>query len=753
LNDQYYLMSKGKINGPFAMAHLQKLARRGVVLASDQISSDRRTWAPATQFAGLFSGTSAAATTPPLSFAPPSFPPAVPPTAAPAAPAATRQAPPASPAKVQTIGRDPSCDLVLDMPAVSPRHLTLNITAAGVFATDLGSSGGTYVNGARLNAPRRLVEGDAVSLGGVPLSFNGRSLVRPTTDQGFAISVSHLGREVPDQGTGKPRMLIRDVTMTIKPGEFIALVGASGAGKSTLFGALSGRVRATHGQVLYDGNDLYANFDALRGYIGYVPQRDVFHDALPVIDALLATSRLRLSRDNSADDMEANIDRVLKIVSLTEKRNTVISKLSGGEQKRVAIALELLSRPRVLFLDEPTAPLDPRTTTQMLSLFRELADRGITVIMITHAASSLATCDVVVYMHKGLLTFQGPPDQMTGFFGVSDIGKAYDAELGKTPEQWQEQFRASADGQAFIMSRAAPPVRSAAPAAPAAVAQRRGADWGAMWNQLRVLTWRYFRVMTVDKRNLIVLLALAPLVAAMLCLVTSSIESTSKDDLNYFKQQKILCFGSVMIVMFLALFASVREIVKELPIYLHEHFVNVEILPYLLSKVIVLLGIDAAQTALVAVVIHYYGHIEAGTPALQFGILYLCSVVGTLIGLMISAMVTQSDAAVTGMIIIVIPEILFSSALIDVSGISKLLAAPLITTFWGFNALMSKLHSRWDDVEHTKPLPSALMMVGQLIVVAALTYWLMVRKDGPGASERIAEQLKRSLAVRKRKGR
>ncbi len=450
--------------------------------------------------------------------------------------------------------------------------------------------------------------------------------------------------------------------------------------------------------------------------------------------------------------MEANIDRVLKIVSLTEKRDTVISKLSGGEQKCVAIALELLSRPRVLFLDEPTAPLDPRTTAQMMCLFRELADRGITVIMITHAASSLAACDVVIYMHKGLLTFQGPPQQMMGFFGVSDIGRAYDAELGKSPEQWQEQFRSSAEGRAFIASRAAAPVRRLAPADGVA-ARRRGVDFAAMSNQLRVLTWRYFRVMTVDKRNLLILLAPAPLVAAMLCLVTSSIESSSKDDFNYFLKQKILCFASVMMVMFLALFASVREIVKELPIYLHEHFVNVEILPYLLSKVIVLLGIDAIQTALVVVVIHYYGHIEAGTPLLLCGILYLASVVGTLIGLMISAMVTQSDAAVTGMIIIVIPEILFSSALIPVKNVAKLLAAPLITTFWGFNALMSQVsHYSRDDSTYTKPLPSALMMVGQLIVVGAAIYWLMVRKDGPGTSERIAEQLKRSLAVPKRKG-
>ena len=277
-------------------------------------------------------------------------------------------------------------------------------------------------------------------------------------------------------------------------------------------------------------------------------------------------------------------------------------------------------------------------------------------------------------------------------------------------------------------------------------------DWGSFSNQLRVLTGRYFRVMTVDRRNILILLALAPLVAAMLCLVTSSIEGSSKTDMNYFSKQKILCFGSVMIVMFLALFASVREIVKELPIYMHEHFVNVEILPYLLSKVIVLLGIDAAQVGLVAVVLKYYGHFEAGSTLLQCGILYLSAVVGTLIGLMISAMVTQSDAAVTGMIIIVIPEILFSSALIPVKGVAKLLAAPLMTTFWGFNALMSRLpHFAFDDSHYTKPLPSSLMMAGQLIVVAATTYWLMVRKDGPGAAERIAEQLKKSIPAQSAK--
>ena len=686
----FYVRSGTATTGPFTATHLQKLVRRQQVTRGDYLSTDRREWKPAYRYAALFPDGAATADD-----APPSIP---------EPPRVPEAAPYTSAAPQSSTTRTPSPVAVTATAAPSP---------------------------APAPAP-------APALGSV----------------GFSIRARGLGREVTDKETGQPRMLIRDIDMVLKPGELVALVGGSGAGKSTLFGAISGRVRGTHGQVLYDGQDLYANFESLRGDIGYVPQRDVFHDSLTVAQALRATSRLRLPRNTPPTDIEANIDRVLKTVSMTKKRTSVIASLSGGEQKRVGIAMELLSRPRVLFLDEPCAPLDPRTASEMMTLFRELAGSGLTVILITHAAGSLSVVDIVAYMHYGVLTFQGAPSGIMTFFGVENMSDTYAVQDRQSPQAWRDQYMASQEGRDFMASRHGRSI--AAPRSSADPARRRDGGLAAMVHQTVILTTRYFRILTAGRVNLAILLLLAPIVTCMLCLATGTIDTKDTANLtNFFAKQKMLCFGSVMVTIFLALFSSVREIVKELPIYLHEHFVNVEVLPYLLSKVIVLLTVGAVQAAMVVAVINWYGGIEEGTWLFQYGILFLCSAVGTMLGLMISAAVAQADQAVTGMILIVIPEILFSGALIQIKDISKYIAGPLITAYWGFNAMMSKLPEKIDQPlynygnKFVEVTPSTLMMAGQFVALAVLTYWLMVRKDGPGAAERIAEQMKRTVLGQK----
>lgn len=751
---RYFIRADGRIKGPFALPDLQRLVGRGLLLPEHEVSNDRVSWVEAGRYETLFPQADPAMQSARPTPAPARSQPA--PTAprysaAPARrgaatissiPRPAQVSPPIAGGRTLTVGRDPSCDVVIDSLAFNRRHFALTLAGDGNAAiADLASTSGTFLNGRRVAGSMPIRKGDRVTAGGVQFTFDGQTLLARPPDLGFEVRVAGLGRQVTDRGSGKPRMLIRDIDMVLKPGEFVALVGASGAGKSTLFGALSGRVRATHGQVLFDGQDLYENFEAFRGYIGYVPQRDVFHDALPVADALRATSRLRLSKDTTPAEIDANIDRVLKIVGLSEKRQQVIANLSGGEQKRVAIALELLSRPRILFLDEPTAPLDPRTTTRMMELFRTLAEGGITVIMITHAANSLAHCDTVAYMHKGLLTFFGPPALIKDFFGVTDMGDAYAAEEHRAPEQWLAAFRASPECQSFLASRD----MQAGDAPPAAVLNRKASkhatSGGGWWHQTTVLTRRYVRLLTIDKRTLAIMVLLAPLVAFMLCLAVSSIDVKSGvHDFNYHLKQKQLVFGCVVIVMFLSLFGSVREIVKELPIYLHEHFVNVEVIPYLLSKMIPLLVIDAVQTALVVAVIWRFGGLEAGGPALQFAILFLCSAVGTMLGLMISALVSQSDRAVTGMIIIVIPEILFSGAFIPMKGAAKLISGPLVTAYWGFNGLMSKLphHQPQDDFAST-PKSIAMLLV-HFTAATLITYLLLVLKDATQILERMLTQ-------------
>jgi ABC-type multidrug transport system ATPase subunit len=269
---------------------------------------------------------------------------------------------------------------------------------------------------------------------------------------------------------------------------------------------VNGRRPATEGQVLFDGDNLYNQFDRFKRGIGYVPQELIFHDGLPVGDALRYASRLRLPDDTTEAEIEQAVDRVLGIVGLVAQKGTLIRHLSGGQKKRVSIAMELLSQPSVLFLDEATSGLDLGTEAQMMSLFRELADGGVTTLCITHYVDSLDACDMVAYFVKGRLAFFGPPAELKTWFGVKAIREVYLKEKEKTPEQWEAAFRASDAYRRYVLDRASPPVpEDATRVRPGhAIEAVRPRD---LKRQAKVLTSRYVQLVRSDRRALGVALA------------------------------------------------------------------------------------------------------------------------------------------------------------------------------------------------------------------------------------------------------
>ena len=205
--------------------------------------------------------------------------------------------------------------------------------------------------------------------------------------------------------------ILTDVSLTIQPGSLVAVIGASGAGKTTLLETLAGLRRPSSGRVLLDGTDLLAHHDELRAHVGYVPQDDIIHRDLPVRSTVLHAARLRLA-DIDRDDLSALVDGTIDRLGLTERASTVVGRLSGGQRKRVSIAVELLSAPRVLFLDEPTSGLDPASARSLLATLAQLASAGSTVVLTTHSPDDVVRCDeVVVVARGGRVAFHGTPDR------------------------------------------------------------------------------------------------------------------------------------------------------------------------------------------------------------------------------------------------------------------------------------------------------------------------------------------------------
>lgn len=250
---------------------------------------------------------------------------------------------------------------------------------------------------------------------------------------GVELRVENLSKIVPcKKGTGinggDKKYILQNVSLTIYPGELVAILGGSGAGKTTLMNAINGFEPATSGAVYFNGTDLYKNYQAYKAQIGYVPQQDIVYDNLTMFDMLAYVAKLRLPKDVTKSEIEQRVMEVLHAMALTKQKDTLIKKLSGGQRKRASIAVELISDPALFFLDEPTSGLDPEAETNLMKQLQMLsAQRGKTILVITHTLQNIHLFDKVIFMAPGgSLCFYGSPDEAKTFFEVDNLSDAYE---------------------------------------------------------------------------------------------------------------------------------------------------------------------------------------------------------------------------------------------------------------------------------------------------------------------------------------
>lgn len=456
--------------------------------------------------------------------------------------------PPVAPIKLDaaefTIGRAATNTVVLNHQQVSSHHARLTREGAAYRISDLHSTNHVYVNGEVIGQSGTLLKtGDEIRIG--PYRFVHEKHQLSQYDESTFTRIDALGL----QSYGVNRVtLLDDITLTIPPRAFVALVGGSGAGKSTLLDALNGLRPAQQGRVFYNGQDYYANLAAFSSQLGYVPQDDIVHRDLTVERALYYVARMRLPSDYSDEQIQQRIGEVLEEVELTGRRTLLVRKLSGGQRKRVSIALELLANPGVFFLDEPTSGLDPGLDRKMMTLLRRLADRGHTVVLVTHATNNINACDYVCFLCAGgRLAYFGPPEQAKSYFGKTDFAEIYSSlepteEQPHIPEAAEARFRASPEYQQYVAGplQQGPPAATATfaalgaavparervsssagggVAAPKRAERRRWAGWERGWRQFRLLSLRYLELLINDRVNLLILLFQAPVIAVMLVLM------------------------------------------------------------------------------------------------------------------------------------------------------------------------------------------------------------------------------------------
>ncbi len=249
-------------------------------------------------------------------------------------------------APIVRIGRDPVSNIVVDDLLVSQRHAELRRGDDGAYdIVDLDSHNGTFVNGHRVTR-QTLAPLDVIMIGSHAYRLVG-DLLEPVADSGdVAYAAVDLSVRLPD-GT----VLLDDVSFSLEPRSMLAVIGPSGSGKSTLMNALTGFRFATEGDVRYGDQSLYANYDGLRRRIGFVPQDDVVHPELTARSALTYAAALRFAADTEPAERDQRVQGVIDELGLGPRAEVPVAQLSGGQRKRVSVALELLTEPSLLFLD------------------------------------------------------------------------------------------------------------------------------------------------------------------------------------------------------------------------------------------------------------------------------------------------------------------------------------------------------------------------------------------------------------------
>ncbi len=512
--------------------------------------------------------------------------------------------------------------------------------------------------------------------------------------------------------------ILHDISLIVKPNEFVVVVGQSGGGKTTLVDAIAGFRPATNGKVFVDGIDVYRNVNSMRDKIGYVPQRDIIHMELTVYQALDFSARLRLPKGTKKLDRKARINEVLDELSLENQRNVRISELSGGQQKRVSIGVELLTRPHLFFLDEPTSGLDPGNETAFMHLMRRLANQGRTVIMITHTTKNVMLADKVVFMDSGgYMAWFGPPDEALAYFGQyqhqDDPGttpmqfdEIYavldDPNLG-SPKDWADRFQDSAAYSTYILE----PLQSRQEqvdrqktkpfgkrkqkkpgmSEPRAVKKRASKRTSiSSFRQFIILSLRNLTILSRDRSSLILMLLIAPVVGSVDFIIAPIL---GKNSFDYTVGNAIYANVSLFLMCVYALMvgamSQMREIVKEASIYRRERLVNLRIFPYVASKVWVGLLL-AFYHAMAFTVIHYVAFKMPGT-LLDFFEIYVTLVLsvmtGMMIGLMASAISNNPGVTPLIMICLVVPMFVFSGGLAPIPDYMSAWA----TTRWSLQGL------------------------------------------------------------------
>jgi len=622
-------------------------------------------------------------------------------------------------------------DHTLSHPSVSEEHAHLEFRPGiGWWIVDHNSEHGTYVNFQQVPPEGLLVtETDTIWIAPYALRLSADTQDNLPKPVSLKLDIVNLQRIVDD----KILLDLKGTPLSFRPGEFVAIVGGSGAGKSTLLKAILGvdtiPPKGRIGDIYFNNmllihNEDIQSFSPLSSIIGYVPQQDdSIHFSLSPEEALSYAADLRFAPDVTEDEKWIYINGALKFVRLDreELRKRKISRLSGGQRKRVNIAMELINQPRILFLDEPTSGLDPGLDLELMQLFKAWA-RGDhdsdpkTIILITHATENVRLCDYIVFMGRrktkeeeyggSMLYFGSPDESISQFFGTNHLAEVYlEVDNPENAEIYHQKIKTTDPWNKYLWARGrtAEDIRISEKILEQSVPNNEKQEkfnLDKLKRQFKTLSSRYWKLIRNDSSAFIFQILQGILVALLLW----SVAAADTFSLTGIRSAPTTIFILAIAASWLGILNSTKEIVKERRIFGRETRYGIDTASYVLSKFYVLggLGLWQVGTLLLVTMIRFqpenhfgtFGRVFTGNFQLPYSLefewfitLELLLLSGLAIGFLISSLSKSIDQATLLMFPVMLIQILLAGLLFDVGSLSW-----LSFTNWGMKAMGNSIN-------------------------------------------------------------
>lgn len=537
------------------------------------------------------------------------------------------------------------------------------------------------------------------------------------------------------QRDGSELHLLNDVSITVKPGHFMAIVGPSGCGKTTLLKVVAGLQFETGGQIFWRGEDVSDGGDISPQELGYVPQFSIAFDHLTVEECVETAAKLRTR--TSGDAFYDLADRVIAEVGMESMRAKRVSVLSGGQKRRLGLAMELVSRPHLLLCDEVTSGLDPQSERDIVQLLHKLSleDNRI-VVNVTHSLNNLDLYDSVLVMYEGHVVYHGLPEAMPHYFSVENAEAIYPQLTLRTAADWHESWKKYNEAyyeklDRRLADRPHPPGVDAAgeplEGGAEVVTEHEPAGW---LRQFLVLFARRWRLFFRDRTQIFLHLALLfgfPLLVVIFATdgLPTMPDRSSPDGMNVVeamvrqtgiveKQVEIggLISGLVMFqVILLTLMGSnnsAREIAAERLTYEKERLSGLTPMAYLASKICFLAVLVAVQSVWMGVFVNHFTGLP-GSLGDKIGMLLLVNGAMTAVCLAISANMKSPEQASLLSIYLVGFQLPLSGAVLALPGALEKIVQPLIAAYWSWSGQLSSMRPSHYFVGINQAVPTSIV--------------------------------------------